>query len=590
MRTRHRNTNSIGRESLIALSFLTFVSASVLLPAAGAVADGTELFARVTERGRISVSADGAGTRDPAGVPIQVDKPNAAAAVRHAYLACASRGLLGPTTIADGAVSLDGSPIAWSDRVPGASGIFQNVYADVTSIVKPRVDAATPGLVDLTLTEADPSGFEVDGCGLYVIFDDPTQATSNTVILLFGGVPQSGDEFAVTIAEPLIAGDTAQMGVAIGWSTQGEYVSQAAGSKLCGSAPEFTPIDVNGTRLTSCAGGTDDGVGIFFGGSGAGGLAVTVGGIGDDPANPADPLQQPGDGTQPRVQEDELYDLGPFLGPTGTLIGVKILSPVGADNVFGGHLFLTTPAVFGEGILLTPDDAQNLVGADHTLSATVVDDAGAPQENLAVTFTVVSGPNTGATGTSVTDPSGLATFAYTGSGGAGIDTIEATFTDSQGQTRTSNQVTGEWVAPSFGEKTLCSTLRGHSRGHRILPDVDVFRFEGAAGEEVTALLEEQPGQGNAGNRAILALVHGLRAPRLLELDKGTLPGQITATLPAAGTYFVAVTQPLWGHQARDRHAHHRCRLFKPFQGDYCLTVRSSGDAFSSLRPTRSVEP
>lgn len=315
-----------------------------------------------------------------------------------------------------------------------------------------------------------------------------------------------------------------------------------------------------------------------------------MGGIGDDPANPANPLQQAGDGTQPRVQEDELYDLAPLLGPTGTLIGVKILTPVGGENVFAGHLFLTTPAVFGEGILLTPDAAQNLLGADHTLSATVVDDAGAPQGDTAVTFTVVSGPNTGATGTSVTDTSGLAIFTYTASGDAGSDTIEAMFTDSQGQTRTSNQVTSEWLAPSFGEQTLCSTLRRHSRGHRFLPDVDVFRFEGAAGEEVTAMLEEQPGQGNAGNRASLALVHGVRAPRLLELDKGTLPGQITATLPAAGRYFVAVTQPLWGRHDRDRHAHHRCRLFRPFQGDYCLTVRSSGDAFSSLRTTRSVEP
>lgn len=72
----------------------------------------------------------------------------------------------------------------------------------MTSIVKPRVDAAPPGLVDFTLTKADPTGLAVDGCGLYVIFDDPAQATSNTVILLFGGVPRSGDEFAVTIAEP----------------------------------------------------------------------------------------------------------------------------------------------------------------------------------------------------------------------------------------------------------------------------------------------------------------------------------------------------------------------------------------------------
>jgi len=96
------------------------------------------------------------------------------------------------------------------------------------------------------------------------------------------------------------------------------------------------------------------------------------------------------------------------------------------------------------GIGLTPLTATNPVGGSHTVTATVTDIGGNPVAGVTVTFTVTSGPNAGQTGTGVTNASGQATFTYTDTGGAGTDTIVATFMDSTGGKHTSNTVTKIW--------------------------------------------------------------------------------------------------------------------------------------------------
>lgn len=98
---------------------------------------------------------------------------------------------------------------------------------------------------------------------------------------------------------------------------------------------------------------------------------------------------------------------------------------------------------------LSPDDAVNPVGNNHTVTATVtVDDpiAGTPVVGTLVSFEVISGPNAGDNGTDTTDAAGQASFTYTGDGGPGVDTIVATFIDAAGLTQTSNKVTKEWIA------------------------------------------------------------------------------------------------------------------------------------------------
>jgi len=106
------------------------------------------------------------------------------------------------------------------------------------------------------------------------------------------------------------------------------------------------------------------------------------------------------------------------------------------------------------GIKLDPLTATNPVGTSHTLTATVTDSTGAVLSGVTVTFTVTSGPNAGQTGTGVTNAAGQATFTYSDTGGAGTDTIVATFHDATGGLHTSNTATKIWGtargAPEFG--------------------------------------------------------------------------------------------------------------------------------------------
>ena len=95
-------------------------------------------------------------------------------------------------------------------------------------------------------------------------------------------------------------------------------------------------------------------------------------------------------------------------------------------------------------ISLAPLTAENQVGQDHTVTATL-DEDGAPISGKVVTFTVVSGPNTGLTGTDTSDANGEATFTYTSSQ-TGTDQIEAKFVDDNENIHTSNRVDKTWVA------------------------------------------------------------------------------------------------------------------------------------------------
>lgn len=85
-------------------------------------------------------------------------------------------------------------------------------------------------------------------------------------------------------------------------------------------------------------------------------------------------------------------------------------------------------------IELTPETDTNIVGENHTVTATVRDDFGDPVEGVTVNFDVVGGPSVvdgdpsapnPANGSDVTDANGEATFTYTNSE-ASTDTITAT--------------------------------------------------------------------------------------------------------------------------------------------------------------------
>jgi hypothetical protein len=239
-----------------------------------------------------------------------------------------------------------------------------------------------------------------------------------------------------------------------------------AGSHLCGvDSAMDSQIDVNGTRWTSCAGNADDGVSTV-----ANGNLFTVGGLDDSNDNPADPFQRAADGETPRVLDDELYNLKPFVNTGDTLINVNTINPSNDDNIFVAYFRTSVPSVVGEGIVLGPLAATNAIGASHTVTATVVDDAGAPVAGRSVSFMVESGPNAGASGSAATNASGQASFSYVGAS-TGTDTVVATMTDSHGMLKTSNEVTKLWVVfDPFGG--LVRTPRRDISLHLVRPSPD----------------------------------------------------------------------------------------------------------------------
>ncbi len=87
----------------------------------------------------------------------------------------------------------------------------------------------------------------------------------------------------------------------------------------------------------------------------------------------------------------------------------------------------------------------------HALPLVQVADSG-----IVVNFSVSSGPNSGKSGTATTDASGTATWGYTDTGGPGVDTVSADFTDVAGLSHSASyQVT--WAAPTTTTSTTLAT-------------------------------------------------------------------------------------------------------------------------------------
>jgi len=127
-----------------------------------------------------------------------------------------------------------------------------------------------------------------------------------------------------------------------------------------------------------------------------------------------------------------------------TSIDAFTQNPSDDDNIFfAGFFFGSTTAVSGEGILLSPSTATNLLGAEHALTATVQDNAGKPMEGVEVTFEITSGPNVGLNGMDTTDKDGKAHFFYVGND-TGTDIIVAKFMNSKQEWVTSNEAEKNW--------------------------------------------------------------------------------------------------------------------------------------------------
>jgi|EndMetStandDraft_5_1072996.scaffolds.fasta_scaffold05592_1 Ca2+-binding RTX toxin-like protein len=260
-----------------------------------------------------------------------------------------------------GSVTFDGTALAASDfQSLGTNGAgLQAFRADVTNLVTAEVGggANTP----FNFHVSDVSSSTVDGYALAVIYSNPAEPL-RSIVFADGNSDPSGDSFAINFPTPIdttVSDFSALLSLGIGFGYQ--YDSQ------------FSTVDVGGRRLTSFAGGQDDGTDMN------GGL-ITIGGLGDNPANPVDPF---GSAFDPRF-DDELYDLAqgdgtnpaPFLANGATSLLLQTANPSNNDNIFFAGF-----NVLGDAI----------VDSDENDTPTAVDDAAATLANSAIAAIAVLG-------------------------------------------------------------------------------------------------------------------------------------------------------------------------------------------------------
>lgn len=262
-----------------------------------------------------ALSIDGFGSRANNGF-IQANIP-AGSTIRKAYLYAASIWNLRPVygvTFNGTTLLVSSATILGPDSNPATT-----VRWDVTSII---ASSFTGGLQNFNIVEDGDNDGEV----LVVAYSNPS-TQGFTSVILDGELSTGGDTVEFNFASPY---------------TSGDFLVSLASSYSLQPTGQFTQIDVttnstNNRRLTSSAGGQDDGA---FGN----GALITVGGIGDNPNNPG-PNDDPSDGPQ---IDDEYYNLAlgnsanpaPFILPGDTFLRLTTQNPSNDDNVFG--IFITT--------------------------------------------------------------------------------------------------------------------------------------------------------------------------------------------------------------------------------------------------------
>lgn len=367
--------------------------------------------------GKYTLTADGVGSNNSL-MSVNVNKPSAQATVQKAILISSVTF----STIGNGCVTLGGIPITWDGSA--TVSFFNNYWADVTSIVAPLINASPAGTTTLNITECNTG--DIEGEALLVVFNDAA-ATEKTIIIMCGAMNPAGDNFSVTLAQPIDPskpGALLDMGLGIGFGFQSNYGGE-----------QTSYVSVNSQRITSSAGGEDDGFS-------SNGSLITVGGIGDLNTNPANPLAGP---TNMR-SDDELYNILPFINNTTTSLTINTYNPSSDDNIFLAYFALSGAAIIGEGVLASQTNTSGDVGTNHTVKASVLNSLGQPIVNRTVAFTIISGPNAGNTYSTTTNSDGEAFYTYLGNGGSGIDNIKACFTNSQNDESCSNTLSFEWIA------------------------------------------------------------------------------------------------------------------------------------------------
>ena len=253
-----------------------------------------------------------------------------------------------PNIVFDGTSYGASDFVSLGDFNPNPSNTSFNLgayRADVTSQVAGKVGSGG-GLFSFLLDSENPTQ-NIDGEVLAVVYSNPTEQ-ERTIAFLDGFTTSGGDTTTVNFTDPLNINTPnfeALLSLGIGFGSQGNA--------------QFSTVDIDGRRLTSSAGGQDDG-------ANGNGALITVGGRGDSPANPSDPFATP---NGPNT-DDELYnlalgnniDMNPFLTQGATSFNIKTENPSLDDNIFFAGINITAKASVNEPPIQSVPEPTTILG------------------------------------------------------------------------------------------------------------------------------------------------------------------------------------------------------------------------------------
>jgi hypothetical protein len=218
---------------------------------------------------------------------------------------------------------------AWTDLgTPGIAGLHA-YRADVKTQMVNAIGNGDGLTFDFDVTSTDTSG-HIDGAALVIVYSNAAEQPRQ-ISLYDGFVAVGGTTITHSLPNSpsmIYSGSPALLSLGIGFST--------------GNIAQRSLVDINGRRLSSTAGGQNDGVGN-------GGDLITIGGFGDSPLNPPDPFHI---GSLNDPYDDELYDLSlgnmvdpsPFIHPGDTQLSLRIENPGDHDDlVFFAGLNVMVP-------------------------------------------------------------------------------------------------------------------------------------------------------------------------------------------------------------------------------------------------------
>lgn len=288
---------------VIVLTLVFILSGISFAPNSNAVA-GYPLTPFYQVSGKYTLSTDGLGTTSSSGT-LQVEKPSSQATVKKAFLMASQKsgGNSSPTPRA----SLESTQISYSKEVSGQT------LSDVTSIVAPVVDAASAGIINLTLSGAN----NAEGYALAVVFYDPSLQYSGSVVLSFGRADTVGSttkfDFSSVLSKQAYMDVTMSLGISFSYQNANLSDSYSCTSSSgCGQQSNISlTLDNSNTPIyiSATAGGADDAAQ-----SPTNGNLLTVGGVGDSVSKPVDSSSST---TTTTPRDNELYSLIDVL-PNGT--------------------------------------------------------------------------------------------------------------------------------------------------------------------------------------------------------------------------------------------------------------------------------